>query len=112
MGIIGTGAAVGSRVGLGISGILLKDNGAPNLDRLEIWAGANRLKFSMDMCKVLQLGRSNGKHEYKMGGTWLDGSCIKQDLGGPGRLGAGWDWAGYNRERSCSWLWEGTGLSG
>ncbi|GAB0188486.1 mitochondrial enolase superfamily member 1 [Grus japonensis] len=38
-----------------------------DLDRLERWARANRMKFSKAKCKVLHVGRCNPKHNYKLG---------------------------------------------
>ncbi|GAB0181910.1 mitochondrial enolase superfamily member 1 [Grus japonensis] len=37
-----------------------------DLDRLERWARANRLKLNKAKCKVLHMGRRNPKHNYKM----------------------------------------------
>ncbi|GAB0180413.1 mitochondrial enolase superfamily member 1 [Grus japonensis] len=51
-----------------------------DLDRLERWACANRMKFNK--CKVLHMGRGNPKHKYRLGGEWIDNSPEEKDLGG------------------------------
>ena len=39
-----------------------------DLDRLELWAENNRMKFNKDKCQVLHVGKRNQMHGYKMGG--------------------------------------------
>ncbi|GAB0185943.1 hypothetical protein GRJ2_001059600 [Grus japonensis] len=50
-------------------------------DRLERWARANRMKFNKVKCKVLHMGRGNLKHNYRLGGKWIESSPEKKDLG-------------------------------
>ncbi|GAB0181437.1 triadin [Grus japonensis] len=52
-----------------------------DLDRLERWVHMNCMKFNKAKCKVLHVGRCNPKHNYRLGGKWIESSSEEKDLG-------------------------------
>ncbi|PKU42345.1 rna-directed dna polymerase from mobile element jockey- hypothetical protein [Limosa lapponica baueri] len=52
-----------------------------DLDTLERWACADRMKFNQDKYKVLHLGRGNSKHKYRLGREWMESSSEEKDFG-------------------------------
>ncbi|GAB0185706.1 triadin [Grus japonensis] len=52
-----------------------------DLDRLERWACGNFMKLNKAKCKVLHMGRGNLKHNYRLGGEWLESSPEEKNLG-------------------------------
>ncbi|GAB0201659.1 triadin [Grus japonensis] len=51
------------------------------LDRLERWSRANRMKFNKAKCKILHVGQRNPKHDYRLGEEWIESSPEEKDLG-------------------------------
>jgi len=52
-----------------------------DLDRLESWAITNHMKFNMNKCWILHLGRSNPGFMYKLGDKRLESSPAERHLG-------------------------------
>ncbi|CAM5079636.1 unnamed protein product [Natator depressus] len=52
-----------------------------DLDKLEVWAKRNLMRFNKDKCRVVHLGRKNPMHCYKLGTKWLGTSSAEKDLG-------------------------------
>ena len=52
-----------------------------DLDGLESWAAINQMGFNKIKCRVLHLGKNNGKYQYRLGHDLLERSSAEKDLG-------------------------------
>lgn len=50
------------------------------LHKMKKWSGIQS-KLNKDYCKILNSGRNNQWHKYKMGKSWLISSAAEMDLG-------------------------------
>ena len=52
-----------------------------DLQQLEKWSEKWQLRFNLNKCKVMHLGRQNPRPNYTMGGTTLATTTSEKDLG-------------------------------
>ncbi|CAM4539814.1 unnamed protein product [Lepidochelys olivacea] len=58
-----------------------RDKVQSDLDKLEDWAKRNLIRFKKDKCRVLNLGRKNPMHPYRLETNWLRSISAEKDLG-------------------------------
>ena len=64
-----------------VSSLEEKEKIQTDLCKLLEWSKTWQMKFNASKCKVLHFGKSNQKHEYKIGETVLQGCTNEKDLG-------------------------------
>ena len=52
-----------------------------DLDRLERWAEGNLMKYNKSKCMVMQLGRNNPLHQYRLGVHLLESGSVEKTWG-------------------------------
>ncbi|KAJ7404275.1 hypothetical protein WISP_146572 [Willisornis vidua] len=64
-----------------LGGVADTPEGCAALQKPFRWTEKNWLKFDKDKCRVLQLGKNNPLHQYRLGTDLLESSSAEKDLG-------------------------------